>query len=385
MKETGLINKGLLETIFTIVLDIQFVQYYHMFMIHEQHEKMNRSEAAAIIEKGLKSYLINARLEFKKEHSSSTANEIEFNIKYGDEHPSQVTALVRRNLRPSTMSLLESRFNTVNSQFKMLLSDYISPPIADTLRMKKIWFIDEAGNIYIEVPGKIFIFNTNNKKIEIEKRHPLVSQVNGKLFFYLLKNGPQLKSGYRGIAAKSMVSLGKVSQTLAELKRRKIIKIMTDGVCILESLKLLELWVQIYLEKIKPQLFKGKFKWPYGPDFSNIDRVSAQLKTAIGIGGERAAELYTGYLKPAFMDLWVPEIYMAEFVKQVKLLESREGTIRLYTLFSDDILNSDESNEGILLKKLHPLVVYADLLETSDPRCIETAHLIKEKYLGWIR
>jgi len=51
----------------------------------------------------------------------------------------------------------------------------------------------------------------------------------------------------------------------------------------------------------------------YGPDFSNIDRVSAQLKTAIGIGGERAGELYTGYLKPAFMDLWAPENYMAEF------------------------------------------------------------------------
>jgi hypothetical protein len=67
------------------------------------------------------------------------------------------------------------------------------------------------------------------------------------------------------------------------------------------------------------------------------------------------------------------------------LLESREGTIRLYTLFSDDILNSDEPGEEIQIKKLHPLAVYADLLETSDPRCIETAHMIKEKYLEWIR
>ncbi|MGE5339907.1 MAG: type IV toxin-antitoxin system AbiEi family antitoxin [Candidatus Omnitrophota bacterium] len=346
---------------------------------------MNRGEAAAIIENGLKSYLINARLEFKKEHSSSTAKEIEFNMKYGDEHPYQVAALIMRNLRPSTLSLLESRFNTVNSQFKMLLADYISPPIADTLRMKKIWFIDEAGNIYIEIPEKIFILNTNKGRIETEKRHPLVSHVNGKLFFYLLKNGPQLKSGYREIAAKSMVSLGKVSQTLAELKRRKIIKVTGDGLCVLEPLKLLELWVRIYLEKIKPQSFKGKYKWPYGKDFSNIDRVSVQLKPAIGIGGERAAELYTGYLKSAFMDLWVPENYMAEFAKQVKLLESREGTIRLYTLFSDALLNTDEPGEEIQIKKLHPLVVYADLVETSDPRCVETAHMIKEKYLGWIR
>jgi hypothetical protein len=65
-----LINKAFLENIFNIVVDIQCVQYYHMFMIREQHEKMNRNEAAAIIEKGLKLYLINARLEFKKEHSS---------------------------------------------------------------------------------------------------------------------------------------------------------------------------------------------------------------------------------------------------------------------------------------------------------------------------
>ena len=50
MKETGLINKAFLENIFNIVFDIQCVQNYHMFMIHERFEKMNRNEAAAIIE-----------------------------------------------------------------------------------------------------------------------------------------------------------------------------------------------------------------------------------------------------------------------------------------------------------------------------------------------
>lgn len=397
-------------------LDIYGVQYYYTFMIREQLIKMNNLDITALIEEGINEYLPGIRFESQEKIPLNTVCDAVFDIKYRDQFSYRVTAISRRNLRPSTLALIESHLAGCESQFKMLAADYITPSIADTLRTKNIWFIDMAGNIYIDIPGKVFIFNIGNKKREVEKRVSLISQANGRLFFYLLrnsvhdvvpgkrarsfngkkregeiksvrdgKNGPQLTAGYRKIAAGSMVSLGKVSQTLAELKRQGIIKIKKEGIFILQSLKLLELWVETYLGKVKPHLYRGTYKWPHGADFTKLERFSGQLKARVGIGGERGGELYTGYLKPAFMDLWVPKDYIAGIKKQMKLMESQQGTVRIYSLFSNDILYDETLSKGSSLKLVHPLMVYADLLETSDTRCLETAQMVKRELLGWIR
>jgi hypothetical protein len=353
-------------------------------MIREQKEKVNNEGFLAAIEEGINKYLTGSSIEFKEESPLNRKYDCIFYIKYSDELYGQVAAVFKKNLRPSTFPLIESRFAGIEAPFKMLVSDYITPPIAEMLRIKKIWFVDLAGNMYIEIPGKVFIFITGNKKKEVETRSPLISTASAKVFFYLLKSGLPLTTPYREIASESMVSLGKVSQTLAELKRQEIIKTKNEGIFILQPLKLLELWVQSYLEKLKPQLYRGTYTWPHGSDFSGLDRFSDQLKQKMGIGGERAGELYTGYLKAASMDLWVSETHITGIKKTVKLMESQHGAIRLYSFFSNDIFFDEPIGKENKFRLVHPLIVYADLMEIPDERCRETAQMLKQKFLAWI-
>jgi len=356
-----------------------------VFTKREQLKKVNDNNFLKKIEESIKGYLPDAQISAPNEALSNQEYDYVFNLVYPGQLSIRVVAEFKRNLRPSTFVLIESRFVNVKSSQKMLVSDYITPTIADKLREKKIWFLDEAGNIYIEVPGRIFILNTGNKKKTSKKHFPFISTANSKVFFYLLKNGPKVEGSYRHLAKQSGVSLGKISQALGELQQRQIIHTQKNVILIHQPLRLLEFWVQSYLEKLKPQMYRGTYTWPYGENFSNLDGIGKHLKRGIGIGGECAGELLTGYLKPASMDLWVEEENIAELKSSLKLMESVNGFIRVYSFFSNDIFFENSEDKDIKLRLVHPLIVYADLLGIPDTRCHETAQMLKENRLGWIK
>jgi hypothetical protein len=346
---------------------------------------MNENKFLKKIEEGIKGYLPDAQIVIPKEPISNQEYDCVFNLVYPGQLSIRVVAEFKRNLRPSTFFLIESRFVNVESSYKMLISDYITPTIADKLREKKIWFLDEAGNIYIEVPDRIFILNTGNKRKTSKKHFPFISTANSKVFFYLLKNGPRIEGSYRHLAKHAGVSLGKISQAVGELEQRQIIHTQKNGILIQQPLKLLDFWVQSYLEKLKPQVYRGTYSWPYDKDFSNLDEIGKHLNREIGIGGERAGEILTGYLKPASIDLWVEEENIPQLKKSLKLMESSNGFIHIYSFFSNDIFFENSENKYIKLRLAHPLIVYADLLGIPDTRCHETAQMLKENRLGWIQ
>lgn len=366
-------------------VDISGVQYYYMFMNHEHAKKMNTGGGFGIIESGINRYLPDARIINDAPPGLKSEYDYTFKLTPSSGKSVHVVAEFKKNLRPTILPLIHARFAGAASAYKMLVSDYISPAIADKLKEQKTWFADETGNIYIDIPGRIFIFNVGNKRKAVAKVTPLVSAANARVFFFLLKSGAKVTGSYRHLANEAVVSLGKMSQAIKELQRRRIIVIQKSGLEILQPLKLLELWVQSYTEKLKPQMHKGTYTWKHGNDFSQLETPGNYPGGATWIGGERAAELMTDYLKPDSMDLWTQEENIHQLSKSYKLMESARGHIRIYTVFSETMSGGDAEGKDFMLQLVHPLIVYADLLGIPDARCHETAQMLKDKYLGWIQ
>jgi hypothetical protein len=92
-------------------------------------------------------------------------------------------------------------------------------------------------------------------------------------------------------------------------------------------------------------------------------------------GGEPAADLLTHYLKPQVLTVYTTA-KKNQLMLEWKLLPTADGNIRLYEKFW-----KDEQFDR------HPyapeLLVYADLLLTGDPRCLETAEMIYDKHLKY--
>ncbi len=92
----------------------------------------------------------------------------------------------------------------------------------------------------------------------------------------------------------------------------------------------------------------------------------------IGGGGEGAGDILTRYLKPAELIIYTLE-QQKELIKNYRLVPDENGNIKVFQKF----WKHDEVNYNVA----PPLLVYVDLMNTHDPRCIETAQKIYEEYL----
>ncbi len=93
------------------------------------------------------------------------------------------------------------------------------------------------------------------------------------------------------------------------------------------------------------------------------------------MGGEPAAERMTDFLRPAQLTLYTQETALT-LQKKWTLIPDKDGPLALYRKFWMDA-NSDPQ------KLAPPVLVYADLMMTGDPRCVSAANLVYEKYLAY--
>ena len=135
----------------------------------------------------------------------------------------KVCTELRKSLRPSMIPNLKQRINEWLNESRcekvMVFSDYIPASLAQLMREEKIWFVDAAGNAYLEIPDKLLIYATGNRLHRIATlKGQYFTEVGAKVLFYLLKHGPDIEATYRELSAATSVSLDKISKLLNELK-----------------------------------------------------------------------------------------------------------------------------------------------------------------------
>lgn len=374
-------------------LDTYLVQQYTMFMISEHVKKVNKKIEDPLVQQGLETLtallgIESSSLTVKSGTRREGTPDLLLTLSLSDQQL-PVCAEIVRHLRPAHLPLLKHKFDhltrTGSCKHVLVMTNYVSPSLACQLREVGIWFVDTVGNAYLEIPGELMVYAIGNRPAPSERlRGQHLSPAGAKILFLLLKYGPEISLTYRDMATALGVSLGRISQVMQELLQIGILIQQKKGrYRVVQPKRLLENWTRAYLTKLKPKLILGRYVWPYGRDFSRIITLAKDhaVARALGVGGEYAAEILTGHLRAGIMSLWITEEKLPQFRRSLKLLKSNEGLLEAVSLFSAEVLFE---HEGFPLPLVHPVIVYADLLDTDDPRCGETALLLKEKYLSWI-
>jgi len=256
----------------------------------------------------------------------------------------------------------------------MVVADRIFPTLKEILRENKIGYLDGAGNIYVNTPEQL-IWLDGNKHTEAVK--PLTNRAFTKTglrtVFYLLLHQDRINWPYRDLATATNVGLGNINNIITGLKEAGFILPVNKKEVILQNKKaLLDRWIAGYRETLKPALHLGNFRFWNDKNFT--ERENLPIKTGETIwGGEPAAEWLTNYLNPEILTIYTEE-KRAALVPKWKIMPAENGNIRFYEKFWHD----GEMDDQIVVP---PLLVYADLMITDDPRCVETAEMIYEKYL----
>lgn len=255
----------------------------------------------------------------------------------------------------------------------LLVAPYVTEATAERCRELHLPFIDEAGNAYLEAPG-LFVY-VIGKRRPVQARQATAYRaftVAGLRIVFALLHQPHLVTApYREIAKAAKVALGTVGDVLADLEARGHLAPEKPGPRrLLTPERLREEWVTHYPIKLRPKLNAQRFTGPVADWWRDTDIRPHRACW----GGEVAADKLTGYLKPAKVT-----IYMAgkpdRLILANRLRPDAGGDIEILETFWTAKATQEADDIA------PPLVVYADLMATADPRNIETAKLIRDRYL----
>ena len=286
----------------------------------------------------------------------------------------------------------QANFGALVNQIKqlplkgMLVADYVNPKMADKLRELDVPFIDAVGNTYInEKPLYIFIKgiknNPRNQTVhtvrEAQTRGRAFNTKGIKVLYALIRDHQLVNAPYRDIARITGVALGTVGLVINDLKQGGYLVEYDKKHRRLKNKKqLLDKWVDAYLEKLRPRLFLGIFSTENDNWWMDLDEDIKEHGARWG--GEIAAAKLTGHLKPEKVTIYLPKEGGNELLAENRLRKDLNGNIQIYRAFWD----TDENHQLNLDDVVDPMIVYADLLATGDPRNLETARVIYDKELA---
>lgn len=263
----------------------------------------------------------------------------------------------------------------------LLIAPRITTETADKCRELDVQFIDTNGNAFLKAPGLFVLVKgqrpqTNDDIAIAANEAPRGGTATAlRVIFALLCHPELVNAPYREINQVARVALGAVGWVFFDLNNRGF----TMGGAkkgdrrILERKRLIDEWVTNYPIKLRPKLNPKRFHAPDPNWWRQIDitRYDAQW------GGEVAGDKLTGHLRPNTVTIYMrPEGIRQNLMKMVvdnKLRAAPGGEIEILETFWD--LTPEDSLPGIV----PPVLVYADLLATMDPRNFEVGRMIYEE------
>ncbi|OUR98398.1 hypothetical protein A9Q86_15240 [Flavobacteriales bacterium 33_180_T64] len=283
-------------------------------------------------------------------------------------------------VRTSNQGLVLSQLEEMkqnNNRPIILIAEYISKTAAEEFKNRDINYIDIAGNAYIKF-NDLVIFIEGQKKAKKEKTNQsrAFQEAGLKILFQLLYKPEHLQDSYRKIAEKADVSIGSVSNVMAELEDLNYLLKTSDKRVLKNKNELLERWIVDYNAVLRPRIMRKKMRF-LGNDFQqqwkNID---THINDGYVLwGGEPGAAILTENLRPEKFTLFT-NLDLSEVAKSLKLVPSENGDVEILQKF----WNNNSEN-----KKTAPaLLIYADLINSGFGRNIETAKQILKNELNYI-
>lgn len=294
-------------------------------------------------------------------------------------HEALYAVEVKRGVRPATLGTVLHQLERLGQQ-ALLVTDYVTPPMAETLKARRVPFLDAAGNAYLEHPG-VLIWVKGQKPAA-----PLVPQGLGRAFqptglqlvFALLCDPARIKLPYRELATLAGVAHGTVGWVIPDLLQQGFVLEYQDrrGARRLHQLdRLFTQWVDAYTRQLRPRLLIGRY---YVPTLEGWRDWPLAQHGALW-GGEPAGALLTNYLRPGELTIYADKL-PGLLVAQQKFLKTPEPGHTAVVEVRRKFWNFP--GDAVRLDVTPPVLVYADLVATGDGRCIETAKMVYDEHVA---
>jgi hypothetical protein len=255
----------------------------------------------------------------------------------------------------------------------MVVANHIFPKIKEALRQHDIAYLETNGNIWLKKNGILLWIDTQKPVQTIKsKGNRAFTKTGLKVVLHFLLQEQDINLPYRDIAAITEVGLGNINYIMTGLHEMGfLLKVEGKQYKLINKRQLLEKWMTAYAERLQPALKIGTFRFLKQDDFLNWKNLQINEHNTWW-GGEPAGDILTNYLRPEILTIYTTET-RNEIIKNYRLIPDENGHLKVYK----KCWSTDEAN----METAPPLLVYAELMNQGDRRCLETAKKIYDEYL----
>lgn len=277
-------------------------------------------------------------------------------------------AEIRKKIVPDNIPKILEQTKGVKNL--MLLADYITPTARELLRMNNIQYVDTAGNMFLKNQNMYVLIQTNKtNRAKLNTNTKAFNKAGLKVIYQFLTNPEFLNKPYRFIGEKAKVTIATVGIVLKDLLRENyILQANTKEYKFQNREKLFEEWVKEYNRNLRPKLKKKRYRWLN----KNENWRTIKLPIETYWGGANAAEKLTEYLIADKIEIYTA-LQFEEVMKVLKIIPDNKGEITVTEIFWKDQHHKSEI--------IDPMLIYADLLNETNPRYLETANKIYKAHV----
>jgi hypothetical protein len=343
-------------------------------MYSEHHKKVNEAAessllsaaVAALRDLGLK---VTAGA-LRRGHAAG--DDATLTLQWDGGEPLRYSAEIRPAVGPALLGHVAIGFGE-DKEGRVLVTDYVTPPMADKLRLLDIQFIDAAGNAFLKGNGLLVFVSGRRPRVRRTAGKTLrVFRPSGLRTIFALLSVPELVGApQREIARAAGVALGSVAHVLNGLRELGFIAETSGTRRLLHRERLTHQWTEAYVRSFEPTLGLGRFSAPAANWWrrADLNRSGAQW------GGETAAAVLQRHIIPELAILYSTEIPRRLLSRQ-HLKADPEGNVVVRRRFWSFETATPR------LDVVPPLLVYADLVAAGDARSLAAAEQIRDAYLA---
>lgn len=269
--------------------------------------------------------------------------------------------------KPDFISLSEQMNQTLGETYNAIFGlydlevTYSNNPIPTISSLNKTL----EGSAYKPITS---ISQLNKRKIEKLTR---LTPSKLKLLFAFLSEDTILNKTYREIKKVSGVSTGTITKVIKELEDKGYLTRKNKRRKIQNKASLIRQWVSAYNETLRPKLIMGYYNAVHKNWYENIDLQSFNACWS----GEVAADKLTHYLIPHFSSFYIDgQPNKLILLNSLKTSAENEADIEILGKFWHFENKENPSLAPVLL-------IYADLINSSDPRNIEVAKQVYDEFI----
>lgn len=253
-----------------------------------------------------------------------------------------------------------------------------TPKMLEVAKLPDINILDCAGNCNIQYQQKngnivFMIVNKGEKPVEYitAKAYPIFLEKGLKVIFYLLLDKKNVGRPYREIMDATEVAIGTVKNIIDGLIYQQFVRVENNKRFLINTDRLLMLWATNYGQNLKPKLIQTRFTFRNEENRRNWEKLV--LPAGMVWGGETAAALTDGFITPGEFTIYT-NAPAATLMKTGAVIPDADGEIAVYQKFWT----------GADVRTVPAALIYSDLMDTANGRCIEAAQKIKENELKYL-